>query len=663
MSGDPLKLLPFDVSKIRAQDVVVVAAVLGAVFLFRAPNIWEMKPSWQLSSTSDIRHNPGKNQLPLPVITDLDSDGINEVIIVTEDSRLQILMLPPQEDHEMLSTLPHLHIKTEVVLQSINSSSAAFPVALAAGCDRRRVSSLDICYQVIVVVTDDGVAHCFTEQLELLWMTQVFKDHKTSDSVYFKEIAVQVVSYSPDHGLVLIGGKMGEEEQLKNHLEHNHQHNMSTELSADEIAKLPPRRLRHAKLTPEEKVHFSTYALNSKTGAIHWKHEPGDYEAKKTSREDLLSAYHFKLALHSSQYHAGEVHWSQYTESLITTMPYRWQHPTDTKLQTAHFVKKTPSSATKTQHRRLSREFETHARQELSRRKKHNAVVINRQKSIEVLSLDSGQPLCTYTISKDVTSVGDVNGDNVIDHVTTYFTSEPVVQSEINPCSAVVTSGAKTLFSGTICRPTSTFGSYFNSFAEEDFRDEPLPVAPLLVPSPSDRTGIFSHLSGGKFQRESIRGFDSVFVIASGRLTSFGPYGEFNWQVDTGTSWAKYNPGETNARRANFVPNIQAVSTSIGGLKDAVLVTGRKHLALVSLKDGSLLASHSIPCEPLSPVTHSDFTNDGLMDFVVPCETSYLGFSLDSRPGYWWTVVWIACGLGTIGMTVLILRFIEEVIA
>ena len=63
MSGDPLKLLPFDVSKIRAQDVVVVAAVLGAVFLFRAPNIWEMKPSWQLISTSDVRHNPGKNQL------------------------------------------------------------------------------------------------------------------------------------------------------------------------------------------------------------------------------------------------------------------------------------------------------------------------------------------------------------------------------------------------------------------------------------------------------------------------------------------------------------------------------------------------------------------------------------------------------------------------
>ena len=40
--------------------------------------------------------------------------------------------------------------------------------------------------------------------------------------------------------------------------------------------------------TFEEKEHFSTYALNSKTGATHWKHEPGDYEVTKNSREVLL---------------------------------------------------------------------------------------------------------------------------------------------------------------------------------------------------------------------------------------------------------------------------------------------------------------------------------------------------------------------------------------
>ena len=50
--------------------------------------------------------------------------------------------------------------------------------------------------------------------------------------------------------------------------------------------------------TFEEKEHFSTYALNSKTGATHWKHEPGDYEATKNSREVLLR---LKMALITMQ--------------------------------------------------------------------------------------------------------------------------------------------------------------------------------------------------------------------------------------------------------------------------------------------------------------------------------------------------------------------------
>ena len=63
MNGDPLKLLPFDVSRVRTQDVVVVAAVLAAVFLFRAPDVWELKPSWQLDTASAFSQNTGRNSL------------------------------------------------------------------------------------------------------------------------------------------------------------------------------------------------------------------------------------------------------------------------------------------------------------------------------------------------------------------------------------------------------------------------------------------------------------------------------------------------------------------------------------------------------------------------------------------------------------------------
>ena len=31
--------------------------------------------------------------------------------------------------------------------------------------------------------------------------------------------------------------------------------------------------------------HFSTYALDGKTGALKWKHEPGDFEAETSAKE------------------------------------------------------------------------------------------------------------------------------------------------------------------------------------------------------------------------------------------------------------------------------------------------------------------------------------------------------------------------------------------
>ena len=61
--NDPLKLLPVNITKIRAQDVIVVVAVCIAIFLFRAPNVWELQPSWQLDTVSDIKYKAGKNRL------------------------------------------------------------------------------------------------------------------------------------------------------------------------------------------------------------------------------------------------------------------------------------------------------------------------------------------------------------------------------------------------------------------------------------------------------------------------------------------------------------------------------------------------------------------------------------------------------------------------
>ena len=59
-------------------------------------------------------------QLPAPIITDLDSDGINEIVLVTNDLKLSVLVLPDAESRdEDDQTLPHVDVKHKVVLPKV----------------------------------------------------------------------------------------------------------------------------------------------------------------------------------------------------------------------------------------------------------------------------------------------------------------------------------------------------------------------------------------------------------------------------------------------------------------------------------------------------------------------------------------------------------------
>ena len=51
-----------------------------------------------------------------------------------------------------------------------------------------------------------------------------------------------------------------------------------------------------------------------------------------------------------------------------------------------------------------------------------------------------------------------------------------------------------------------------------------------------------------------------------------------------------------------------------------MVMSGWSNIAIVDLKQGQLLASHSLPCQPSSPLVVGDFNNDGLNDVIVTCK-------------------------------------------
>ena len=256
--------------------------------------------------------------------------------------------------------------------------------------------------------------------------------------------------------------------------------------------------------------------------------------AAPTLFQRLLSSYHFKLALHSSEHHTSEVHWSQYTGSLLSSLPYRWQHPSHTQLRTAHFVKSSrrnavPEDSPVPFNLNFLRPNKATPGTKSSTVNEDNVLVVHHLKGIEVLSLPSGQPMCRYKLTKETQTIGDVNNDGVLDHVTLHFTPHTHrFDVKVRPCSAVVMSNSRTLFTGSICGAGS-LGTFFSS-PEDEHMAEPLPVAPLLVRSPPHRAGMLRHLLGHNVHKLG-QTYDSVFLTSGGKVTSFGPHGEPNWHV------------------------------------------------------------------------------------------------------------------------------------
>ncbi|XP_031555999.1 uncharacterized protein LOC116292784 [Actinia tenebrosa] len=654
-----------DLSRIRPQDVAVVIGFLAAIFIFRAPDVYELKPVWRLDieKTTGSEHN---NILPLPIIVDLDSDGINELVVATQDGRIRVMTFPTKDFGGDL--LPHLHIKVEtsIKLDNVTSDYHPIPVTMATGCLKNRARH-DECYKTIIVVTSDWSVLAYDHFLNLLWKTTVKVNSKTP--MHFKEIAVLAIPQGQD-GLVVVGGRTTDNKHHKQKLSHDHHVDAAPKETVEELAR---KSNTHSTMDPNkvsgESEHFSTFAFNGREGGIVWSHKPGDFAANVTAREHLLSSYHFKLALQPNQYHTGEEHWTKYLMSFLKTLPYRWHHPSDTKLFAARFVKgsrKTMSKAAKQSWFDIKApNIDLFSSEEKKSEKdvQHNSIVVHNQHGVEVLKLDSGRPICRYTIPKESVSLGDINEDGHVDHVTTHFESRDDFPNSVPSCTAVVSSQSRTLFTGSICRTLSLFGGVFDGPADTKHGEEPLPVPPVIIHSPPHRSGILRHLMGHNLRRSRV-GFDSVFLVSTGKVTSFGPHGELNWQVKVDGSWKdRVRADELSMTQENtrsFLPSMKPVAIESNQNQKALFIASWHHISLVSLVDGTLLASHTLPCQPVSPVVEGDFTNDGLTDVVVQCSDSYLGFSLDRHIGYMWTIIWVVSSMMAVAIALGLLRVFEE---
>ncbi|XP_070575140.1 uncharacterized protein [Ptychodera flava] len=654
---------------VRDLWLVVVCAI--AVYLLRVRDRYTLQPMWRLEIDTSAYENKEYakewEQLSPSLITDIESDGINEIVFATREPRIKIAVTPQPKGSS--SMLPYLKIQHEASLKRKDTDSGQ-PVSIATGYLVQYQSMLQIRKQVVVVLTEDWTVLCFDSELKLLWENKLIEN--LDPKYYIKEATILVTSHNlkkKDGGLVIIGASMTDRHHHESKLVHDHHKRVEdirpTDSDDDDDEDIP-----YTKEGEAEIHHFSTYALSGKDGSVRWHHLPGDFDENVNREEALFKAHHFKLALKKGLTHKGESHWSQFNIAMLNSLPHSWQRRSDTSAEFGRFLKSRGDKS-----KDYEDSGEEHVLDIIGLDEEHligyafgglrphsasehvknpNAVVIHMQEGIEVLNLASGQPMCRLKLQQDKGVYVDVNQDAILDHVKAHFSAS---QRSQDNCLAVVKSGHPPhalLFNGSICEPASSLSllsltSLIIDFdSNNHYEDLHHTVPPVVVRSVAERRGIWNHLLGESQLNTASKGYDSVFLLSNGRLTSYGPNGQNHWQVETSAKWSDvtdilrrshHNPEFTRRVNEAFVPGMKALSLQVFGREDVVILTGWEYIVLVSLKDGRILAEHTLPCQPSAPVIIGDFDNNGWNDVIVQCQAGQLGFSLQRYTGYWTTAM------------------------
>ncbi|GAB1601233.1 uncharacterized protein LOC115216796 [Argonauta hians] len=634
---------------ISANHVSVVVLLFLIVYLFRADDVYHLQPMWRKRADSHLyangRYPLESEALPSPIITDLDGDGTNEIILLSNDLKLSLLALPEVDNRdEEDKILPHVVVKYKTML-SAKSDQLGWPVAMTTGYLLPYKSMVQIRKQVIVVVTDRWNVLCYDESLQLLWMQH--RLHNMSDSAhpqfYMKSMTVLVMPFSvkkSDTGMVIIGGSYG-----------HRVHKEEEETEKNETSSEPKSSDPQDSLT-----HFSTFALNGLDGSLRWHHLPGDFSGQ---RSEAKTGHHWKLALRKNGLHIGELPWDHYRTDLIQHLPHSWTSLRDTKFVAARIEKQlddsTRDQTEESQPHPIRSALDpehlagyAHGGQRPHNPNDHipdpNAVVIYNQFGIEVLNLVSGRPITRLPLPVEGATYVNFDGDFSIEAVSAGGSGGR------NPCYVDVHRfypEKESINQIAVCVTKRLFWSRSWSYEEDANRF----LAPIVVKSVAKKSGILQHLMGHRLPSNKVT-YDIVTVSSSGRVTSHSSDGNYQWQTQTQSSWFEEGRGALKEKTSNpsrwevyiksFLPNYQSLSLQVYGNKDALVFAGWQRLTLLDLKEGTILASHSTPCHPTAPLVVGDFNNDGWKDIILTCKMGYIGFSIEKKASYLYTLMYAA---------------------
>ncbi|CAF2129714.1 unnamed protein product [Brassica napus] len=515
----------------RKRDLAILMLSGFAIFFtLQHEGDFAFKEAWfHLYDDYPVKHE--SDRLPPPLVADLNGDGKKEVLVATNDAKIQVLEPHWRRVDEGFSEARVL-ADISLLPDKIRVASGRRAVAMSTGVIDRYYKDGTPQKQVLVVVTSGWSVLCFDHNLKKLWETNLQEDFP--HNAHHREISISISNYTLKHGdtgLVIVGGRM--EMQPYNHMD------PFEELGITEQNAEKHRRSATEKQPTEDSGgvnlrHFSVYAFAGRTGVLRWSKKTDDVEAHTSDASQLVPQHNYKLDVHSiNSRHPGEFECREFRESILSVMPHHWDRREDTLLKLAHFRRHKRKTLKKQAGKSTTFPFHkpeehTPAGKDLSRKipkligkaaryagsakpKKGmqyiptitnytklwwvpNVVVAHQKEGIEAIHLPTGRTLCKLHLLEGGLHA-DINGDGVLDHVQAVggnVGERTVVSGSmevLKPCWAVATSGVpvrEQLFNVSICHHTPFnfmhYGEFSRNFAQARDTSSLEIATPILIP-------------------------------------------------------------------------------------------------------------------------------------------------------------------------------------
>eukprot|EP01041_Mallomonas_annulata_P005268 gene5268-10538_t len=673
---------------LRKRDVIMLAIIALAIYMSLESNSFDYRldPAWFL----DQRQSSGGQWKRLaPVITDLDGDGSNEIVLITSDLTLKVL----SADHGDQLT-ERIYTPKEISstkLSHFNIKKGRIPIILKTGyVDPYNPSTGR--NQIIVVVREDWTVSCFNSKLESLWeksishkihkMESLADKYEISDiSVFFTALSIHdhSNSTSTSTGMIIIGASMSLRDSAKADVHVEDGLNSNSKSKSNSNSK--DEKLVQEDLEAIQSLeHYSVYALDGHDGSVIWQHDGSEVRAEQFSRALPQHAYRLDTQELARQIHhgVGINDWTVFRQSLLSELPHSWRSREDGSSRLAHFVrrhlgvgagqqsgkhKKGVANSDQSGKRRAGRTVTGHGRftgieteplasnavlpHHASEHMSHpNVLVAHTKKGIEVMSIRTGLPITSLGLAADRT-YADVDGDGVVDTIMVLETDDDVAthgmafaheSGELQRCSVMVLSGLPPhtqLFNGTVCvRRVSMHDSL--ALSKSRLPETVAAVTPLVLSTRVNPTS------------RDAKVMDVIVAVSIGVVTCYSGEGVYRWQVTDAPSWAVAVPVDSDrsldqdkrsrppAPHASVLPfdwDAQRVEES--GTHDSsfaqVMVLGDSKLALIS-RTGDILTSADIPKLPVTRPVFGDFDDDGIIDVIVVTADAVFGYRLEVTP-------------------------------